>query len=63
MFLQSTSKVSFYVQEKKVSNRVNHMSCGSPVTSDDVKIVNSVVVQEGDTPRKTPDNDRCVTTN
>ncbi|EFX84457.1 hypothetical protein DAPPUDRAFT_238803 [Daphnia pulex] len=43
-----------------VSNRVNYMSCGSPVTSDDVEIVRFVVVQEGDTPRETPDNDMCV---
>jgi hypothetical protein len=60
MFLQSTSKISFYVQEKNVSNRVNRMTCGSPVTSDDVEIGRSVLVQESDTPRETPDNDTCV---
>jgi|694.fasta_scaffold57803_3 hypothetical protein len=31
MFLQSTSKISFYVQEKKVCNRVDPSVCESPV--------------------------------
>ena len=60
MFLQSTSKISFYVQEKNVSNRFNHTTCGSSVSSDDVEIVRSVLVQGSDTPWETPDNDTII---
>jgi hypothetical protein len=49
MFLKSTSKISVYVQEKKVSNRVDPSFCESPVSNDHIEIVRPVLFQESDT--------------